>query len=440
MSPAKLADEIMQKRLKILLSCIVFLSAAAIVYFISAGENNSSNGASNTSNTSNTKSTAAPYLFRGSESESSRAALAHLLPAVQKFTDRKYDDGLIVAAVTPDGVSTAALGSLQNLPSYQDAYIEIGSVTKAFVGLALASMVNEGIVTAETSLRGCMPQGLSIPSAENITLGMLASHTSGLPRLPDAILKALQDNNPAMLADPYSKFSTEDVWESLKTAEIKAPGTFEYSNLGAAVLAQALTVCAGENSWESLIETRVTKALGLEGIRVHSPTPLIQGHDAQLNPVSEWHWQGMGPTGALKANIMQMAKLAQMMISGDEFTGKEMILTSETPLFHLSAEAEAQNIFSGIAMHWHLGIGMMNKIFAREETKAGMDQLVWHNGETAGASSCIAVIPQKQIGIVVLSNTASGNPYTMALLGLGSILGEPPERIEKIADHLARPR
>ena len=67
---------------------------------------------------------------------------------------------------------------------------EIGSASKAFTGVLLADAVNAGLVKLDDPLQKYVPKSVKVPVKEGkpITLEHLATHTSGLPRLPNNLL------------------------------------------------------------------------------------------------------------------------------------------------------------------------------------------------------------------------------------------------------------
>ena len=73
------------------------------------------------------------------------------------------------------------------------------------------------------------------------------------------------------------------------------------------------------------------------------------------------------------------------------------------------------------------------------ETKEAMHHLVFHNGQTAGATSGLAVIPEKKIGVVMLANTASPTTsFIVSFYGLGAILGEDPAHVGSLAENFSK--
>ncbi len=74
-------------------------------------------------------------------------------------------------------------------------FFEIGSVTKVFTGIALARLVEDGNISLEDSIASSLPAGITCPTraGKPITFLELATHTSGLPRLPEN----MKPENPA---------------------------------------------------------------------------------------------------------------------------------------------------------------------------------------------------------------------------------------------------
>ena len=112
--------------------------------------------------------------------------------AARKAAERRT--GVVVGARDPghgDVVAPAGLreaGTDEQISS--DTLFEIGSITKVFTSLVLAAEVVAGRLTLDTPLRGALPPGAVVPERGGvaITLGHLATHRSGLPRAPVAVL------------------------------------------------------------------------------------------------------------------------------------------------------------------------------------------------------------------------------------------------------------
>ena len=113
---------------------------------------------------------------------------------------------------------------------------EIGSATKVFTSLLLADMVTRGEVRLSDPVSRYMPAGVRIPErgGRSITLEDLATHRSGLPRMPMNFFTPNQ-------TDPYRAYSTKDLYRFLAWYPLPRDiGTeYEYSNLGAGLLGHA---------------------------------------------------------------------------------------------------------------------------------------------------------------------------------------------------------
>jgi CubicO group peptidase (beta-lactamase class C family) len=115
--------------------------------------------------------------------------------------------GVVVAALAGESVEVRGAGRLdgqrETTPDTGTLF-EIGSVTKVFTALALARLAVAGTVDLDEPVRALLPDGARVPTrgGVEITLRHLATHTSGLPRLPKGMLRSalLHPRTP----DPYA--------------------------------------------------------------------------------------------------------------------------------------------------------------------------------------------------------------------------------------------
>ena len=136
------------------------------------------------------------------------------------------------------GFGRTVLGG-EKTPDGKSLY-EIGSVTKVFTSLALADMAEEGLVRLDDPVQRYLPDDVKVASRSGraITLEDLATHSSGLPRIPGNII-VLALKNPQ---DPYASFKEKDLYDFFKIwkPERDSGSKFEYSNLGGGLLGHAL--------------------------------------------------------------------------------------------------------------------------------------------------------------------------------------------------------
>ena len=165
--------------------------------------------------------------------------------------------GMVLVAVRGDqvffgGYGETAPGSHQR-PS-ESSTLRLCSLTKIFTADVLTKLVADGTVRLGDPLQKYAPSGARVPArGEPITLGELATHTSGLPRELGAA--------PAGSAHfTYPDFATR--WRWLPTVRVRSePGTAAlYSNVGFDLLGDGLQAAAHE-PYPALLAERTLRPL-----------------------------------------------------------------------------------------------------------------------------------------------------------------------------------
>ncbi|MED7947941.1 serine hydrolase domain-containing protein [Streptomyces sp. BE303] len=174
--------------------------------------------------------------------------------------------GAAVVVIRGDERTVACRGHVDRSverPVRADTRFELGSVTKTFTGLLLAEMAARGEVGYDDPIDRYLPADAApgYPHERPITLLHLATHTSGLPRLPDGLLPAVA---PRWFTRPYATFGPAHLLRALpRTAVRGTPGAqVRYSNLGCGLLGLLLANAAGQR-YDDLLAARVCGPLGL---------------------------------------------------------------------------------------------------------------------------------------------------------------------------------
>lgn len=312
-------------------------------------------------------------------------ALEHIIN--HKINIEKLGVGIAVAVIEDDETNFINIG-YANKETKQavnnKTYFEIGSISKTFTAMALASMVNEGKLKLTDPVQLYLPKGVTLPTLNDkpITFLSLANHTSGLPRLPSNMAFAIPQN-------PYVDYSVEDMYQFLSNYQLprEVGSTPEYSNLGMGLLGHVLSLI-DKKSYQTMIQDRVLSPLMMNETFIDIPaneySKLSQGYNEQLMPTLHWQLPALQGAGALKSTIKDLAIYLQESMNKNTLTN-EFSLTQTT-----SATFTAPNTSIGLA--WIIDESSGNKIFM-------------HDGGTGGYRSFIGFNEQNQKGIVILANT-----------------------------------
>ena len=188
---------------------------------------------------------------------------------------------------------------------------QIGSVTKVFTALLLADMAERGEVRLSDPAASCLPGWPG--GTGSVTLADLATHTSGLPRLPRSLLaSALQSSARSLRPLPGRAVRAR-----------RAPGAapdwggspYVYSNFGYGLLGYLLGQAAG-TGYQTLVTTRICGPLGLpdttfEVPRIRPWYRKAQGHQRRGCAVPDWRLGALAAAGALYSTAADLGRLLQ---------------------------------------------------------------------------------------------------------------------------------
>jgi D-alanyl-D-alanine-carboxypeptidase/D-alanyl-D-alanine-endopeptidase len=327
--------------------------------------------------------------------------------------------GIVVGLIDASGRRIVAYGSFDNdkKPLDGDTIFEIGSATKVFTSLLLADAVARGEVRLDDPVALYLPPTVKVPErgGKKITLVDLATHTSGLPRLP-------ANMTPKDPANPYADYTAAKLYDFLASYELSRDigSKYEYSNVGAGLLGHALARRA-RTDYETLVRTRITAPLSMKSTVVTlddaQKARLTPGHNAQLQRVANWDLPILAGAGALRSTANDLLTF----LSGNLGLTRSPLAPAMSAM--LKTRRPTGNAGVDIALGWHV-------------TNTGMSQIVWHNGGTGGYRSWIGFDPARNAGVVVLANTYTdigGDDIGRHLLDPSSALAAPPKVRKEIA-------
>jgi len=330
----------------------------------------------------------------------------------QPLVDRGVLVGLVIGIV--DGGESDVFGygkvsrDLDRTPDGQTVF-EIGSVTKVFTGLLLAEMAEQKLVALDDPVARLLPESVVVPQRDGqpITLLDLATHTSGLPRLPDNLGPLIREKPE----NPYADYTVKQLYEFLSEYSLtRKPGTqYAYSNLGMGLLGHALARREG-TSYENLVVQKICLPLGMQQTRIalsaELRSRLASGHNRRGDPVANWDIPVLAGAGALRSTADDLLRFLRANIGLSDGPLSAAVRATHRPRHEIGKSN------GKIALGWHV----------RAE-----GDILWHNGETGGYHSYVAFRRDRRIGVVVLSNSAVGVVDELGLRLMKLLAGQPVE-------------
>lgn len=267
----------------------------------------------------------------------------------------------------------------------KDKVFEIGSLTKNISSYLLAELIANQTLGLHQEISTVLD--FEIKNKPKITFNHLASHTSGLPRLPNNFDLSILDN-------PYKNYTTKELKAYLTdNLELShAVGEkWDYSNLGYGVLGLALTQHS-KKDLQFLYDEHIFKKLQMNQTildRSAYKVQLIQGLDEKGKPTSYWDFDIMAAAGGLKSTTEDMVKFVK---------------------HHFNLEHAAVKMVFKERMKMNENIsGTMSWLTIKDK------KIYFSNGATGGFTSSWSIQPETKNGIVILTNISGLGNFSMPL-------------------------
>jgi serine-type D-Ala-D-Ala carboxypeptidase/endopeptidase len=307
----------------------------------------------------------------------------------ERIDKQKQSVGIVVGLINSQKSKIISYGQLSKTSSKKvngDTIFEIGSISKVFTTLLLANMLERKQVNLKDPISKFLPKLVKAPTrnGKEITLFDLATHTSGLPRLPDNI--EFKD-----IENPYAGYTIEQLYSFLSNYQLPRDigAKYEYSNLGMGLLGHILTLIAGMD-YEKLVVTSISKPLKMNSTQIKIPEEMrprfATGHNQKLEAVKYWDIPTLTGAGALRSTVNDLLKFIAANLGLKKSSLSPAMQLTQQVLY----KTDVPNLSMGLG--WHIS-NINNK------------QIIWHNGGTGGFHSFIGFDKNKHIGVVVLSNS-----------------------------------
>ena len=314
-----------------------------------------------------------------------------------------FKDGNVVYA---KGHGVRSLTTKKNMND--NTLVGIASNSKGFTCFALAIMVDAGKLNWDDKVRQHIPEfQLHDPwVTENFTIRDLVTHRSGMG------LGA----GDLMFFPEGSDFDVNDVINNVKYLEPESSfrSKFAYNNNMFIIAGEVLKRVSGL-SWEDFIETKILKPVGMTSSkasynRVTDKSNIIDAHTMAEGKVIQipHDWSELAnPAGGIMSNVTDMLTWAEFLMNDAVTKDGERLLSKkqfhelwqlQTPLNVYPNDSYNSN-FKGYGLGWFL-----------TDVKGGYKQ-VYHTGGLLGTVTQFTMIPDLDLGIVVLTNQMNGMAF-----------------------------
>lgn len=302
----------------------------------------------------------------------------------------------------------------------------IGSNTKAFTTASLAMLVDEGKISWDDPVYQRLPGFVMYDPyvAKEMTIRDLVTHRSGM---------GLGEGD--LLIFPHSTYTRADIIYRLRFMRPQSSfrSRYAYDNLLYIAAGQIIPAVTG-TSWDDFVRQRIFAPLGMSHSNVSNAAFKAEDDyasphsevDGKLQPVPFGNIDNAAPAGAINSCAADMARWALLQLNHGKVPSTDKQLFSEkqsrelwspqtiVPINDPPAPLRAlKTNFAAYGLGWFL-----RDYHGRK--------LVGHTGGVAGFVSRVMLVPEENLGVVVLTNAEQSGAFDSVLYHiLDSYFGVP---------------
>jgi CubicO group peptidase (beta-lactamase class C family)/tetratricopeptide (TPR) repeat protein len=280
-----------------------------------------------------------------------------------------------------------------------DTLFSLQSISKTYTATGFLIAMEKGLIKLDDPLKKYYPQftvksRFGADEANRITLRHLLGHWSGITH------EAPCGNNSDARGCPFADHirSISETWLKFPVGE-----RYSYSNLGIDLAGYAMERCSGK-PFDEFLNDELFRPLGMTSSTFNhkvaaSHPSLAKGHTRdRILPVTPIP---MIPAGGMYSTVKDMARYISFHLAGGKIGGKQII--GETLLKEMySPQFSIEGQFGGY------GLGIVS-----EPLRNGI--VLHHGGGGYGYKTYLMWAPEYRVGVVVLTNSTSSDPYGTAV-------------------------
>jgi CubicO group peptidase (beta-lactamase class C family) len=306
----------------------------------------------------------------------------------------------------------------ENLPVTTNTLFAVGSTTKAITTFVMGTLVDEGKLDWDKPVRRYLPElRLYDPQAsESITPRDLVTHRSGLPR-HDLVW---YNNTNLTRGEIVQRLAYLEPSESFRAK-------YQYNNLmyvAAGYLVEQIT----GRTWEENVQQRVLAPLGMKrsnfSVRTsQSDNDFALPYEEKKDKIKRMAFRNIdvvGPAGSINSSIFEMSQWLRVNLSKGKFSDHQLITAVtladiHTPHMTTGASVERPEISQGA-----YGLGWFVDSYRGHRR-------ISHSGGIDGFTARVTLLPDDNLGLVVLANIgATGLPTVITQHAIDRLLNLSP--------------
>lgn len=319
---------------------------------------------------------------------------------------------------------------------------QIGSVSKSFTATVMATLVDEGKLKWDDTVKNILPDFKMYDPwvSDNMQVKDIMTHHTGLAEQAGTYF-------------PNLGYSRDDIYKmiALMKPAYSFRGDYQYNNITFIIAEKIIEKLTGK-SWEENVRERVFKPLGMSSSSMNA-----EGYANSLNVATPHDYSftsipgktneagiviqplyadeqalfwltGVGPAGSINSSVNDMIKYAQMHMNNGFITKKNQ-LTGETDTIRILSEKAAKYLHRGqtitsqsdnrTTLYGHCWFVEQNNKY----------RLYFHTGTTWGMTALCFYLPELKLCGTVLVNSEAGSSPRYAIMRrlIDLVMGAPAD-------------
>jgi CubicO group peptidase (beta-lactamase class C family) len=306
-------------------------------------------------------------------------------------------EGLSIALVDDRGLIWAqgfGYADKENkIPATPQTIYRAASISKLFTATAIMQLAEQGRINIDEPLTTYLPEfsiKTRFPGEGRVTPRNLMTHHSGLPA---NFYKGIFSTNP----EPFTKMIKE-----IKDEYLAYPPEFvySYSNLGVTLLGGVIERVSGK-SYASYMDESILGPIGMDNSSFTSKTGMVIAKGYKDGKATNGFGVRDLPASGLLSSVVDLGRFIQMVLAGGT-SGEHQIIKQGT----LAEMLRPQNVKVSLDMDIYTGLGWALDGMGNTEIK-NAGPVVHHGGSLPSFNSQLLVLPEKKLGVVVLTNSST---------------------------------